>query len=1072
MADLRQSLAALAIQANSIKQEATLRQYFIQALDDFVRDANLFSINQGPLFQLEDPIIRGRSDARLGALTFEVKLPKPRGKGVEAAVRQVRGYIDEYQERFIHVRGVAYDGESIALVDERKEIVFQGEAQNGATLLASWLTLLAAAAKTPEDMVNRFGSASALSQNTIKTLYDLFVRFEPQIPFIEEVFTIWQAVYGCAANINKDTVQGLRRSARGLGITIKSKKDAERFVFTLETYLSILLKLLVARVAVEQKLVQQDSVFGLICEPPGSEHHRYAELASFIPHLANVFEEDPFDWFIDAARAEQSAETSVRDALRCIAETIDNVQLVKMGQDFLQIFYQHFFDAPSRRALGEFYTNTDLVRETLEAVGYDGAADKPIIDFCCGSGNFLVEVLKRIRAKGKHRKAGLLLSDIEKNVFGVDIHPLAVAMARVNVIIAVAPLLDRGRSFRVPIYWADSLVRLSVREKNRNLDSFGEPVRISIPGMRTFNLPDPEKFDWEKLFEFCRQHISGYSGKAEFSRVWQRFEQQYAPEEMLPFEDVLREFIEGLVSRHNSGRDTRWLPMLRNILFVDRHKGRFQYVVGNPPWVRIHNIDEQLRKRINDDYMYCRKAGWQRGCDIAGIGRGFARQTDLCVPFVERAFELLAPGGYFSFVITSKVQQALYANALRRDLVTKKTIVRLSDYSLYPLPLFEGAVNYPLVLSARNQEPALDSKCRVEVTNSQRQKVEFDVPQKELSLLPDDPESPWLMAPAEVVLAFRKMQANGQMLGEDDATRPRRGIVTGANRRFIVTSIEPTDSASEAMATTEGGEVLRLEKSLLRPLIRGRDLRAWGYSVKDAIIWTHDDKTGSVLDSIPKRGQAYFLKHSKELQARDDFKEGTPIWSLFRVSAEKLGLKVAWKKYGTEMQSAVVEREHSFERGGKRLLIPLQTAYFIPIKARDEGLLMAGVFNSIPFKTLMMSFAARARGAYFHYISWIVGLGVLPVTRSTIQESWRNHNGKPAAPETLQRIVHLSSQLHGDPGDGARSAYQDRLDQSVAEAFGLTESELHTLSDYYRFMRPPQEETGSLDIEDGEQEEL
>ena len=136
-----------------MKPEATLRQYFIQALDQFVRHAKLSSIDQGPLFRLVEPIIRGRSDARLGALTFEVKLPKASGKGLEAAIKQVAGYIDEYKEQFIHVRGVAYDGESIALLDEQKGIVFGGIASDGATLLAAWLTLLAPPARTPDDMV-------------------------------------------------------------------------------------------------------------------------------------------------------------------------------------------------------------------------------------------------------------------------------------------------------------------------------------------------------------------------------------------------------------------------------------------------------------------------------------------------------------------------------------------------------------------------------------------------------------------------------------------------------------------------------------------------------------------------------------------------------------------------------------------------------------------------------------------------------------------------------------------------------------------------------------------------------
>ena len=273
------------------------------------------------------------------------------------------------------------------------------------------------------------------------------------------------------------------------------------------------------------------------------------------------------------------------------------------------------------------------------------------------------------------------------------------------------------------------------------------------------------------------------------------------------------------------------------------------------------------------------------------------------------------------------------------------------------------------------------------------------------------------------------------------------------------------------MVTTEGDEVLRIEKALIRPLLRGRDMKAWKYSVSNAIIWTHDDKTGEVLESLPNRAEAYFTNHAGELQGRDDYKVGMPSWTIFRVSPEKLGLKVAWKKYGTEMQSAMVERDHAFKLAGGKLLVPLQTVYFIPVERREDGLLLAGVFNSIPFKTLMMSFAVRARGAYFHYTAWIVGLGVLPVSSSTIEESWRNHHGEPAEQETLNEIVRLSKLLHSDISDAKRSRYADQLERAVVKAYHLTPGESKTLQDYYTFMRPPQEAQDLLEQEDAESDD-
>jgi N-6 DNA Methylase len=541
MATLRRKLAELAKAAANLNSEATLRQYFIQALDEFVKEQKLFPASAGQVFQLEESIIRGRADAKIGGLAFEVKLPKPKGKGLEAAIKQDGGYIDEFKAKGVSIRGVAYDGERLALLDEDKGVVFKGPAIEGATLLASWLTLLAPAARTPQDLVDRFGSSSALSQQTIKVLYDLLNNFESKIPFIEEVFTIWKAVYGCAANINQETVKNLKRVAKDLDIKIGNKRDAESFVFVTETYLSIFLKLLVARVAIEQGLVPQKSVFEILCQPNDQEHIRYTQLVSFIPHLSNVFEEDPFEWFIDAANEDRDAERQVKNVIRCIVETVDNIKLRGMSQDFLRTFYQNFFDNGSRRALGEFYTNDQLVSETLDAVGYDGNADRFVIDFCCGSGSFIVEVLNRIKANNGKRPKTLLLRDIEKHIFGVDIHPLAVAMARVNFLIAVAPLLSANERLTVPIYWADSLVRLSVKEKSGSF--LGEPIRISIPGMHTFRLPDPQKFEWEKLFSFLLKHVSRKQGKADFERTWKRFEQEFSPELVLPFEDSLRDFV-------------------------------------------------------------------------------------------------------------------------------------------------------------------------------------------------------------------------------------------------------------------------------------------------------------------------------------------------------------------------------------------------------------------------------------------------------------------------------------------------------------------------------------------------
>jgi hypothetical protein len=54
------------------------------------------------------------------------------------------------------------------------------------------------------------------------------------------------------------------------------------------------------------------------------------------------------------------------------------------------------------------------------------------------------------------------------------------------------------------------------------------------------------------------------------------------------------------------------------------------------------------------------------------------------------------------------------------------------------------------------------------------------------------------------------------------------------------------------------------------------------------------------------------------------------------VSADKLSRKIAWKKYGTQMQSTVLEARCDVE-GSPQLVVPLQTTYFIPVDGDDRA---------------------------------------------------------------------------------------------------------------------------------------
>jgi type I restriction-modification system DNA methylase subunit len=101
-----------------------------------------------------------------------------------------------------------------------------------------------------------------------------------------------------------------------------------------------------------------------------------------------------------------------------------------------------------RRGLGEYYTPPWLVEMMLNE--FD-VKDKIILDPFCGSGTFLVKAFYRKVSKGEDPDKAL------DEVVGFDINPLAVAVARAELIIAY--LRVKGREPETPphIYHVDTL---------------------------------------------------------------------------------------------------------------------------------------------------------------------------------------------------------------------------------------------------------------------------------------------------------------------------------------------------------------------------------------------------------------------------------------------------------------------------------------------------------------------------------------------------------------------------------------------------------------------------------------
>ena len=172
--------------------------------------------------------------------------------------------------------------------------------------------------------------------------------------------------------------------------------------------------------------------------------------------LDNLVENDFFAWVEDEAVA-----PAARGLLHALATRwVEPYDLRAIREDLLKELYQELVDPQTRGDLGEFYTPDWLAELTLRNAGFPPRGAKgeaaSLLDPSCGSGTFLFTAIRLLREAGLTGKA--LVDYCTTHLAGIDVHPLAVLIAKTNVLLALGE--DRSgypARIRLPVYMADTL---------------------------------------------------------------------------------------------------------------------------------------------------------------------------------------------------------------------------------------------------------------------------------------------------------------------------------------------------------------------------------------------------------------------------------------------------------------------------------------------------------------------------------------------------------------------------------------------------------------------------------------
>lgn len=129
--------------------------------------------------------------------------------------------------------------------------------------------------------------------------------------------------------------------------------------------------------------------------------------------------------------------------------------------------------------------------------------------------------------------------------------------------------------------------------------------------------------------------------------------------------------------------------------------GGFDVILANPPYVRA---DAQYRHIEDEEERQEAIARWQQyRKDLKGskIYDTLYEKWDLYIPFLERAYQLLRPGGQMVFIISDAYNAAKYTRRSHEFFLANARVMRLDFCS--DIPLFKAGVSNTILHFARTE---------------------------------------------------------------------------------------------------------------------------------------------------------------------------------------------------------------------------------------------------------------------------------------------------------------------------------------------------------------------------------
>jgi len=982
-------------------------------LDNFCTEVGIT-----PLEHAEFSLAKGRADAVFTRLIIEYERPgvlsKSINKATQHAIDQVKSYIiglgDRSQYSTNRVAGVAFDGYFLIFIRFLNGRWYE-EAPiavniNALKKLLYWLTSISTGkALTAENLYKDFALEKLTTQSILRLMFENVknLTFDKE-GIVNKLFSQWKMFF--SESINYSDVFGGRKLesliniVKKANISIDKPADAEIFFFVLHTYFSLIVKFIAWSALSKHMAVRigAPSFSTLLSQEGFSLRDKLQEMEQggiFAKYgISNIIEGDFFSWYIF------SWNSNTEKAIHTILSILDDYDPSTLAvtpehtRDLFKKLYHYLLPKEIRHNLGEYYTPDWLANRLLTQIDNEffinsKANEDPTdrqrilntrwLDPACGSGTFLVSVIRRIKELSTIAMINetTQLNAILNNVVGFDLNPLSVLTSRVNYLLEIIELLQfRNKEITIPIYLADSVLTPSAGDDIHSAGAYNFPTSIG-----SFLIPD--KLCKVQLFDtFCNIIDNSVKNNYDYDSFRDRvlFECKIESNNWNQRDESrVRKVYNTILEFHIKGMNGLWARLLKNN-FAPLICGRFDRVVGNPPWINWENLPDKYRDSLIPIYQDEYKLFPHRGF-VQGHGSAKVDISTLMTYVV--ADRLLKDGGRLGFVITESVFKTDAGKGFRKFTLPGHNgeeiplrVITIDD--MVDLNPFENASNRTAVIifeknRKHNQQIPYIVWKKIKEKRFNPDSDLYDVisATKRLHYIsepidPCDYSSFWLCARPNAIKAIRSVIGKGSY-------NAHAGVYTGLNSAYWIDIIDHrpdnlilVKNIVDKAKIKVDEYVEPIESDLVYPLLRARDLHRWKANPSASIIIPHDPNDYKhALKEVNFKDS--FIRTYKYLEKFKPFLESRPVYTKYLAPVKEPWYclydiknytfskwKVVWTRVA-KIEAAVISQIDG------KLILPQETIVFVDCNSNLEAHYITALINSIPFQFAIYSYSSGGK---------------------------------------------------------------------------------------------------------------